>query len=74
MKTTMNLLNFVRSFAGEHLQMVFNYVQISKLITTSCKRKKLYMGRGGEETKLHLQTDGQGELNKPPKLRLREGA
>lgn len=39
------------------------------------KEKIIYgEGGGGGETKLHLQTDGQGELNIPPKLRLREGA
>lgn len=37
------------------------------------QKEKIIYGEGGE-TKLHLQTDGQGELNIPPKLRLREGA
>lgn len=63
------------NFAGEHLQMVFNYVQISNLSLLHAKGKNyIWGGGGGEETKLHLQTDGQGELNIPPKLRLREGA
>lgn len=54
--------------------MVFNYVQISNLSLLHAKGKNYIWGGGGEETKLHLQTDGQGELNIPPKLRLREGA